>query len=251
MHAHSVLRVEPSPEVLERTRTWLGPVRGALGSEFLAAYLTGSVLTTAFHPKRSAVNLLVVSRTLSGPMLDALTAAVPAHDRLVRVEPMFLTQRQIEKSLDVFPIEWLEITERHLLLEGEDVVGPLEVPLRSLRLQCEHELRGKHIRLRQAFLTNRGAPPALERELQGVASSFATLFRTLLRLRGEPVPADSVQVIERTADLFRLDAQSLLGAHLLRYSEKKWKPEEIATLYRGFLAQIDRLIEAIDELRLP
>src|SRR5262245_41316856 len=55
-------RIEPAPEVLEAARRWLEPVRRALGSEFLAAYLTGSVLTSAFDPRRSRVNLLVTTR---------------------------------------------------------------------------------------------------------------------------------------------------------------------------------------------
>jgi hypothetical protein len=251
MSAHSVLRVEPAPEIVDRTRRWLAPVRAALGSEFVAAYLTGSVLTSAFQPRRSTVNVLVVTRTLAPPTLDAVAATVAAGGRDAHVEPMFLTRRQVEKSLDVFPIEWLEICERHLLLEGEDVVGPLEVPLRSLRHQCEHELRGKHVRLRQTYLLSGARATELEAALKSMASSFATLFRTLLRLRGEAVPAEAAHVIERVADLYRLDAHSLLGAHLLRYSERRWKGDEIVALYRGFLREIDRLIEAIDELRLP
>src|SRR6185436_21110039 len=97
-------------------------------------------------------------------------------------EPLFMTQSQIEKSLDTFPIEWLEIQERHLLLEGADVVGNLEVPLTYLRLQCEHELRGKHIQLRQAYLHQHARPADLEKTLSSAASGLATLFRTLLRL---------------------------------------------------------------------
>ncbi len=252
MSTHSVMRTEPAPEILDGVRRWLEPVRAALGPDFLSAYLTGSVLTLAWNPKRSAVNLLVIARALGAERLDALVKAVPAPAKKgPRVEPLFLTQRQIEHSLDVFPIEWTEIRERHLLIEGEDVVGPLVVPPRSLRTQLEHELRSKHIRLRHAYLLSQASPAALERELRGMASSFAALFRTLLRLQGEPVPAEAAQVLERVAVLYKLDAQSLLGVHLLRYAERSWKPAEILSLYRGFLTSIDRLIEAIDELRLP
>jgi hypothetical protein len=251
MNPHDVMRAEPAPEVLEGVRRWLEPVRAALGPDFLAAYLTGSVLTSGWNPKRSAVNVLVIARDLAGERLAVLERAVPAASKTLRIEPLFLTRRQVEHSLDVFPIEWIEIQERHLRLEGEDVVGPLQIPLKALRAQLEHELRSKHIRLRQAYVLTHAAPAELERELRGMASSFAALFRTLLRLRGEAVPAEGSHVIARVADLYRLDAQSLLGAHLLRYSEREVKAAEIVPLYRGFLAGIDRLIESIDELRLP
>src|SRR5439155_26134873 len=112
-----------------------------------------------------------------------------------------------------FPIEWLEIRERHLVLEGDDLFATLEVPNTYLRLQCEHELRAKHIQLRQAYLASGKRPLLLQEVLKGSASSFATLFRTLLRLRGEVAAAAPAEVIDKLATLYRLDAEGLLGAH--------------------------------------
>src|SRR6266487_3584189 len=120
-------RIEPPPAVVDAARRWLAPVRHALGENFLSAYLTGSVLTQAFDPRRSRVNILVLARALDGATLGRLAPAIPPSVRAPHFEPLFLTRRQIEHSLDVFPIEWLEIRERHLWLEGEDVVGGLEV----------------------------------------------------------------------------------------------------------------------------
>jgi hypothetical protein len=152
MLSQSELRIEPSPEIVDAARRWLEQPRAALGPEFLAAYLTGSVLSQGFDPRHSRVNVLVVARDLSVDRLDAVARAIPSPAKGATIEPLFLTRRQIEKSLDVFPIEWLEMQERHLRLEGEDVFGGLEVPVTYLRLQLEHELRGKHIQLRQAYL---------------------------------------------------------------------------------------------------
>jgi hypothetical protein len=251
MLTHGELRIEPAPEILDATRQWLDPVRTALGHEFLAAYLTGSVLTQGFDPKRSLVNVLVVARSLGLETLDALHPAIPVSRRRPDFDPMFMTRTQLEKSLDVFPIEWIEIQERHLLIEGDDVFSALEVPHTHLRLQLEHELRGKHIQLRQAYLRSPRRPAELARVLKAAASSFATLFRTLLRLRGEVPPANTPQVIERVADLMKLDAQGLLVVYLVRYSGRRYKPEETIELYRKFLAEVDRLVIAIDQLRVP
>ena len=244
------LRIEPSAEILEATRAWLGQIRPALGGEFLSAYLTGSVLTQGFDAKRSQVNVLVVARTLDVTVLDAVRKAVPVGKKPPHFDPLFLTRVQIEKSLDAFPIEWLEIQERHLRIEGDDVFESIEVPLTYLRLQCEHELRGKHILLRQAYLASGKQPAELGRVLRANASSFATLYRTLLRLRGETPPADTSQVIERVAQLFGVDAQGLLVAHLVRYTGRRYAAPEMLAHYRKFLAEIDRLVNAIDQLRV-
>ena len=245
------LRIEPSAELLTATRNWLAPVRSALGGEFLAAYVTGSVLTQGFDSRHSRINLMIVSRSLASEVLVRLAEAIPATKKAPHFEPLFMTKSQIENSLDVFPIEWLEMQERHLLLEGEDVLAGFEVPRTYLRLQCEHELRGKHIQLRQALLLHGHDEKELARVLAAAASSYATLYRTLIRLEGEVPPAESARVVERVADLFKLDAQNLLVPHLLRYGGKPLNRQEIAPSYRRFLAEIDRLISAIDELRLP
>ena len=250
MLTHGELRIEPAQEILTAARRWLEPVRTALGHEFLSAYLTGSVLTQGFDPKHSRVNLAIIARTLPIGVLDAVARRIPRAGKPPHFEPMFLTRNQIEKSLDVFPIEWLEMQERHLLLEGDDVLAQIEVPRTWLRLQCEHELRGKHIQLRQAYVLLADRPAELRRVLHASASSFAALFRTLLRLRGETPPAESQRVVERVAEMFGLDAQGLLSAHLVRYTSRRHKPAEILPLYQRFLLEIDRLIGAIDRLSL-
>jgi hypothetical protein len=226
------------------------PVRQTLGNEFQAAFLTGSVLVQGFDPRRSKINIVVVARTLEPEMLDLLRQSMPVTRKAPHFDPLLLTQRQIETSLDTFPIEWLEMRERHLTLEGNDVLASLEVPHTYLRLECEHELRSKHIRLRQAYLASGRSSRLLQDVLKGSASSFATLFRTLLRLRGESTPAAPAKVIERLADLYRLDAEGLLGAHLVRYSGRRYKADEIVAIYRKFLGEISRLVTAIDTLHV-
>jgi hypothetical protein len=240
--------IEPPAEIVDRARKWFEPVRAAMGPDFVAAYLTGSVLTEGFDPKRSHINLLVVARALEGPRLDAVARALPAQRKQPLIEPLFLTRAQIEHSLDSFPIEWIEIQERRLRIDGDDVFGELVVPRTYLRLQCEHELRGKHIRLRQTYLLHHTDSAVLARALRASASGFATLLRTLLRLRDETPPADAGRVIERVAELFHLDAQRLLAAHMFRYATRRHKADEVLTLYGGFLAEMERLIGALEEL---
>jgi hypothetical protein len=249
MSLRTAARIEPSQEILAASRRWLDPVRTALGHEFQAAYLTGSVLTQGFDPARSEINLLVVARAIGPETLDALAQALPS-PKEPRFAPLFMTERQIRKSLDSFPIEWIEIQERHLLVEGLDVLGNLEVPRTYLRLQCEHELRAKLILLRQSYLLDARHPDRLAPVLRANSSGFATLFRTLLRLSGESPPADTAHVIERVADLYQLHAEGLLGAYLMRASERRYKGHEVLALYRKFMIEIERLVDAIDEMRV-
>ena len=192
--------------------------------------------------------MLVVGRELPVDVLSAIAKAMPPQGKSIRIEPLFLHRRQIEKSLDVFPMEWLDIQERHLTVEGENTFKDLKVPRRHLRLQCEHELRGKNIQLRQTYIVSQSDPKALEKQMADVASSFSALFRSLLRLQGESPPATNAQVVERVAEVYDLDPRGLLGAHLVRYARGSYNGDELLVMYKAFMAQVDRLTHAIDEL---
>jgi len=248
--SHGELRIEPSAEILAATRRWLEAVRPALNADFLASYLTGSVLTQGFDAKRSRINVVIVARHLEPPTMDRIRKAIPATKKPPHFDPLFLTRSQIEHSLDVFPIEWLDIKERHLRIEGEDVFESLEVPRNHLRRQCEHELRGKFIQMRQAYLLSGHRPAELAKVLRENASSFATLFRTLIRLQGESPPADSGQVVGSVAQMYELDAQGLLGPHLVRYSGRRYTSEEVIVVYRKFLVEFARMVTAIDRMHV-
>jgi len=249
----SIQDPQPSPpapgEILEAARAWLEPVRRALGGEFVACYLTGSVLQQGYDPDKSGVNLLVLVRTLDMDVLDRVAGAMPARGR-PRMDPLILAESQMRTSLDAFSIEWTEIVEMHLLLDGEDVLATLIVPRDNLRLQCEHELRTKLLSLRQAYLQSRDDASGLEVVLRSAATSFATLFRTLLRLGGETPANGTPQVIERIAELYQLDDRTLLDAWQVRFEPRKRKPDELRSLYRRFAVQIERLVEVIDTLRV-
>lgn len=251
MNTRAVMRIEPSPGILEATRHWLAPVRAALGQEFIAAYITGSALTQGFDEHVSSVNLLVVVRSLNLDVLDALRNSVPRDKKPPHLQPLFVTTRQVEKSLDVFPIEWIDIQESHLLIEGQDVLSGFVVPRGNLRLQLEHDLRGRLLGLRQAYVAAGHHPERLAEVLAAGASGFTTLCRTLLRLQGEVPPAEAPKVIERVADVFGVGAEGLLAAHLVRYGGARPKGDAVVGLYRKFLVEVERLVNAIDEMRLP
>jgi hypothetical protein len=236
--------------VLAAAQTWLRPVQARLGEFFLSAYITGGALNDGFDPLARHVNVLVVTRELPFTQLDAIAQVVPVTTKPPHIDPLFMTMHQVQRSLDVFPIEWLDLKERHWRLEGVDLFDTLEVPQTWLRLQVEQELRGKHLRLTQEYLTGAASPERLHAALSRLASGFHTLFRSLIRLHGEVPPSNLERIIERVAELHDLDAQALMGAHRLRSVRKHPGADETREIYKAFLAQVEQLTSAVDALRV-
>ena len=241
---------EPVPVVLAAAQRWLAPVQARLGEHFLSAYITGGALNEGYDPNARHVNVLVVTRELPLTELDSIAAAVPQTQKPPHIDPLFMTMQQVQRSLDVFPIEWLDLKSRHWRLEGVNLFEALEVPQTYLRLQIEQELRGKHLRLAQEYLTGAGYPERLHAALARLASGFHTLFRSLVRLHGEAPPASLERVVDRVAQIYDLDAHALMGAHRLRALRKHPGADETRATFKAFLAQVERLTTAVDAFRV-
>src|SRR5262249_27799536 len=146
--------LEPTPLVLATAQRWLAPVHERLGHDFLSAYITGGALSEGFDPLRRHINVLVITKDLAISKLDPVAAAVPHSNKPPHVDPLFMTMQQVQRSLDVFPIEWTDLKERHWKLEGVNIFEGLDVPQTYLRLQVEQELRGKPLGRSREYLTS-------------------------------------------------------------------------------------------------
>lgn len=238
----------PTDTVIATAQRWLAPVRERLAEDFVSACITGGALQPDFDPSHRRVNVLVVARALPLARLDALATVLPRAHAADRVDPLFMSLDQVHRSLDVFPIEWLDLSERHWLLAGDDLFRTLQVPHTFLRLQVEQELRGKHLRLTQAYLRTAERAEDLHAALAASASGFLTLFRALLRLKGETPPVDLEHTFARVAALYGLDAAALAGAHRMRALPRHPGLDDARATFRAFLVQVDRLAGAVDAL---
>src|ERR1051326_1816464 len=97
--------------------------------------LFGSAVSDDFHADFSDVNLLCVVREASISGLESL--ARTARQWKENPPPLIFTADELSKSLDVFPIEMLDIQQHHRVLYGQDIVENLQIPLDRHRLQLE------------------------------------------------------------------------------------------------------------------
>ncbi len=167
------------------------PFRDALQStlkeRLISMAVTGraALVTEDFSDDR--VESVVVLDTVS---LDAVEQVAPLGRKFVRrgvASPLLMSRPYIAASLDVFPLEFLEIKRAHLTIHGDDVFDDLSIEKRDLRRQCERELKSFLIRLRQGYLASTGQERALGAVMRDAAGSLAAVVRGILHLLDEPV----------------------------------------------------------------
>lgn len=223
-------------------------LRAAAGTNLESMILFGSAVAGDFHPEFSNFNFLCVLRDSSFAALRALTPAVKWWDSKKQPPPLFMTRDEIERSVDVFTIELLDVQRHHRVLFGEDVVQGLMIPLKLHRIQVEYELREKLALLRQHLVLVSGNDSRLWELLLRSVSSFATLFRHALIALGQDAPAGKREAVSVLSKKIGFDASGILQVLDVREHMSDRKQINVADLFSRYLAAVDQVTAAIDKM---
>jgi hypothetical protein len=220
----------------------------AAGTNLVSVILYGSAASGGYDPEFSNINLLCVLDDTSLPKLLALAPVVESWTKQGHHAPLLITKPELERSADVFAIEWMDMREKHRVLFGPDVIAPLEIPMQFHRAQIEYELREKLILLRQRLLLVAEDEKRTWHLLLSSLSAFTTLFRHALIAQGQPVPATKRESVKALAASLGFDASAfehLLDIREHRAERKQFRVQEVAARY---LAAVEQVTGAVDRM---
>jgi len=215
-----------------------------------SVHIVGSALTQDFDPKASDINSVVVLGKMDLKFLEILAPLGKKYGRKRIAAPLIMTPEYIDKSLDVFPIEFFNITQLHLTVFGEDVFQALDIRKSDLRRQCEQELKVKLIGLRQRYIAAAGDQKILAREFSESFSGYMPLFKSIILLLGKEPPrnnADILSVLEEVSGV-----RTEVFKFVLNLKKKKTKPsiEQLTMVFKDYYAAIENLGDITDALAI-
>ena len=217
----------------------------ALGAGY-SAILYGSAARGDFVPGRSDINLMLVLDDPSPTRLRALAPGFAAWRKSAAQPPLLISRAEWVRASDVFPIEITDMRAGYRVLRGSDPLAEARADPADLRQALERELRGKLLRLRQAYAAAAGD----ERQLGALAAASAgtvlVLFRSLLTLVGRGVPAGATALAAEAVDLVGAPAGALLGPVEHR-GERSWRctPGE----FEQYMDAVARAAAYVDQLQ--
>ena len=223
-------------------------VQGLYGENLVAVFLYGSAAAGEHVPGRSDINVGVVLRDLAPALLRLSTLHLLSWSRHGFATPLFFDLQSLHDSLDVFPMEFLDMQERHRTLWGPDLFADLHIERHNLRVQCEQELRGKLMKLRQSYVESAHTPSHLEHVLMAASSSLVVLARTLLRLRDCDPLGDADAVLERLQSRFAVPTIALRKVSQLKRGHIRVAGSGLEELYRDVLEEVQGLVRVVDEM---
>lgn len=223
-------------------------LKSAFGDELESVILYGSAAANEYHAKHSDVNVLVVVKNSRFHKVGRASDIVRWWNNAGNPPPLFFTAHEIGESCDVFPIEFGDMKEVHTILFGRDVLAELVVDRKYLRLECEHELRGKLLNLRSRYVVVKGDVRESSTLLTQSVSTFAVLFRHALRLAGRTVAHRKAEVFKAAAEEFQFEEKPFAEILAVRRQEKKLTSPELDPLFEKYFEAIRKVIERVDAL---
>jgi len=223
---------------------FVGELKEIYPDELLSLTLYGSAVSGEFIDKHSNLNLLVV---LKHTDLDIIKKSSKLIHKFKIINALFLSEDYIVNSIDIFPIEFLDMQENYCVLYGKDVLRDIQVDNRNLRFQCEQELKVKLLKLRQSYLLLNNKP-ALRSLLLASFTSVVHILRNVLRIKGLKPSYLKYEVLKELASEFKIDIH--VWERILSAKNKKVRlsASEVEQLFVSFVKELELIVAIVDKL---
>ncbi|NIO04996.1 MAG: hypothetical protein GTN74_10380 [Proteobacteria bacterium] len=241
-------RIPKEPE--EIFQEFAEDYQAIFGNDLKSIILYGSGARGEYMPKKSDLNFLIV---ITESAMDRLREALPLigkwRKRRVNI-PLFLTEEYIASSLDAFPVEFLNLSDSHVLVFGKDILGELSFDKKNIRLQCERELKGKLLLLREAYLDSEGKARGLGQVASASLTSFLSLFRALLFLRDREIPRRNSDLISTAAKELGFDESPFTDLLRVKEGTVKLPREKMEETVEVYMRTIREIWKRVDQLEM-
>jgi len=214
----------------------------------VSVFLYGSAAGPDFIPGVSDINSVAVVKTISLDLLQKSLRLVASGKRKRIQAPLILTLEHIRLSLDVFPIEFLDMKDHYAVLYGRDVLQEISVESGHVRLFCEQQLKGRLIRIRQAYLEVGLKRRGIEALLKESLGSLFPVFRALIRMKGIPVPVDKAEILKVLQESHEIDLSAMAAIWKDKRNDERIAGRDVREVFGTYIEQLETLAQTVDRL---
>lgn len=212
--------------------------------------VVGSALTTDYRPGVSDINTIVLlERYRMGALASVAGLAKPSRKKHLS-PPLMMTTSYIERSRDVFGVEFLDFQLTHRTILGDDPFADLTFAKPDVRLQCERELKATLIRLRQGYIAAAGNKNLVRDVLISAAKGLAPLLRAMLWLKEIERPTTMRATLDAAGGEFGVMLDGAVTAGQWRYEKPRLTLVDLETTFESLYKAVDKLAELVDGLEV-
>jgi len=237
-------------DIAARYQPFLDEILASRRHAIHSIYIVGSALTADFDPKASDINSVIVLHKMDLKFLGFLAPLGKKYGKKRVAAPLIMTPAYIDQSLDVFPIEFLNIKLLHDTLFGDDIFRDLDINKSDLRQACERELKVKLIGLRQGYISARGNRKILAQDFAASFAGYMPLFKAILVLLGKTAPQNNQALLYALTEATTVD--TTVFHQVLKQKKEALQPsiQQLNTIFEDYYSAVEKLGEIIDALEV-
>lgn len=229
---------------------FLKDILASYKEDIISIYIIGSAVTKGFHAKYSDINTLIVVKGIEIPFYDFIASLGKRYGKKKIRAPLIMTSDYINRSLEVFPLEFLEMKLIHQLVYGDEVLKDIKIEKADIRLQCERELKGKLQHLCQGYIKAMGDKRTFTDLLVGSLSGYFPLFRGILFLYNHEIPTEKGDVLYALNECCDVDMKVFKDLLDIR-SHNFYPPiDALKEVFKNLYRVLDTITKKVDEFRI-
>lgn len=137
--------------IKNKIEKFLKYVKEIFGERLLSVILYGSAAKGKYVEGVSDINLIFIVDKIGYEEILRLNKIHKIAYKN-RIKPFFFNKWFLISSSDVFPVEWKDIKENHIIIYGEDLTSGIEVKEEKIALQVERELKQNYLNFQQGLI---------------------------------------------------------------------------------------------------
>ena len=211
--------------------------------------LFGSAARGDFIAGRSNINVLMIADHLT---VDVLQRAGRLHRQWGKyqiVAPLMMTQEELSRSCHLFPLEYLQMQDHHVLLIGRSPFAAWAIEEHRLGWQCEQELMANLLRLRQRFVEGDGRAEAIQALLILSITAVLPCLRGIFRALGLSSKGKDMQILERLPQTLEFESTVLIEMLNVKRGMSSPGSLEWPKVYERYLQNLESLWTRVHTLR--
>ena len=233
----------------ENLKGYLKAITQQLGANIQSIVLYGSLARGEYVSGRSNINLLFVMKEISGDVLQRAGDVQRKWSKERVVAPLMLTPKELNTSFDVFPLEFLDMNENHVMLEGPNPFTDFMINDQKLLAQCEQEIRGNLMRVRQRYIEGWGRIEAVHALLPISLTTLIPCLRGLYRRLGHSSKGTAESVLNQLPKNLGLEPGAFQEVWLIKQGQSTPGQKEWPRLMDRYLAALSDLVHRVETLK--
>lgn len=199
---------EPIDHLLKRL---VEAARECFQEDVRSIVLFGSGAEGRLRPT-SDLNLLIVLRRFEKSQVDGFREPLRLARVAVRASAMFLLEGELAEAAEAFAVKFDDITQRHRILYGDDVIAKLATPRAARKARLRQVLMNLALRLRERYAAVSLREEQLVIVIAEVAGPLRAAASTLCELEGHPAGSPKEALRRVAASVDGSDWSSTLGS---------------------------------------